>query len=175
MSFLRAHWRAIVVALALAGAFLLGRAGRPSPRVEIRKEFVEVVKWKDRIVERVVTVTVQAEAKKVYLWRQAVTLPDGTHVETHQESSEVTSLTQATGTTDKQHDHEQQSSLTQAALSVSDPHRASWGLGAGVEASLRDLEPELRIEGSYRAAGPLWLRAAVSTGGTASVNAAVEW
>lgn len=81
ITFLRAHWRKLAVALALALAFASGRAGRPLPDVEV----VEL----ERVVEREVEVVRwrEAEAKTRIVYRDRTTAPDGT---TRDQSTTIT-------------------------------------------------------------------------------------
>jgi hypothetical protein len=79
LAFLRAHWRAVTGVVALVVAFLLGHGCKPQPRIEYRDRVVTKTEWKDRIVEKTVTVAAKEEQKERVTHRHEVIAPDGTH------------------------------------------------------------------------------------------------
>jgi len=86
ISFLRAHWRKLAVALGLVLAFAFGRAGRPLPDVEV----VELER--ERVVEVEVVRWMEAEAKTRVVYRDRTTAPDGT---TRDQSTTITTTDRA--------------------------------------------------------------------------------
>jgi hypothetical protein len=78
LSWLRANWReALGVALAF---FAIGWAAHhQKPRIEYRDRVVTKTEWKDRIVEKTVTVAAKEEQKERVTHRHEVIAPDGTH------------------------------------------------------------------------------------------------
>ncbi len=137
----------------LVGAFSAGRFSAPL-KVETRD--VERVVFKDRVVEKVVTVEAKAKTRIVY--RERETKPDGTVTEREHERTDT--KTDTTKTDDKDRvvegktDHER---VTVTTL------RPSWRVGVLVGASFQ--QPLLPISGplvlgasaEYRLVGGLWV------------------
>lgn len=162
---------AACVVAALAAAFGAGRFSAPM-KVETRD--VERVVYKDRIVEKIVTVTAKAERRIVY--RDRVVTPDGTVTEREVERTASREVERSTD--DKTTTREGSS---ERVIERTVTQRPNWRVGVLVGASLRD--PLLPIAGplvlgaqvDYRIAGPFSVGLWANTGGAAGLAVSIEF
>lgn len=154
-----------------AGAFAAGRFAAPM-KVETRE--VERVVFKDRVVEKVVTVTLAAKTKIV--WRDRVVAPDGTT--TTREVEKTDTREDTTRTDDRVATSE--GTTEREAVTIT-TNRPGWRVGALVGLSLR--EPLLPIAGPLilglsaerRLIGGLWAGLWIQTGGSAGLSLSLEF
>lgn len=165
----------VVVLVALVGAFSAGRFSAPL-RVETRE--VEKVVFKDRIVEKVVTVEVKGKTETKVVYRDRVITKDGTITEHEVEKTATKEDTTRTGNSDTTTTHDGSSEhLSEKVVTL----RPNWRVGALVGASIRD--PLLPIAGplvigleiDYRIVGGLSVGIWANTFGAAGVALAFEF
>lgn len=169
MTFLVSHWRALLVCLLLAGAFVGGYMAHPDApaRVEVQEKVV----YKDRVVEVEKRVEVKAATKVVY--RDRVITRDGTVTEHEVEKTETKSDTRTdTSKTAEKQGHSETSSQTRVAS-------PDWRVGAlvGLDArSLAPLTPSYGVIVERRILGPvsagIW---ALNTGPQVGLVLSVEF
>ncbi len=119
----------IVGIAALFGvAFAAGRYSSPTPDV---KE-VERIVYRDKVVEKIVTVTVESEAKRVVIYRERTTKPDGTITEREAEhvATDTKVKTDLSSVRDAETDLRRDTSKTVTAS------RPQWRVGALIGADL---------------------------------------
>lgn len=163
------------VLLALAGAFSVGRFTAP---VVTETRDVEHVVYKDRVVEKVVTVQAAAKVRTRVVYRDRVTTPDGTVTEHEQDSTHTDERADATTTTNTTSEHAGESH-TERTVTIT--LRPQWRVSVLAGASLRD--PLLPLAGplvlgaevDYRIAGGLTAGLWVNTVGAAGLSLALEF
>lgn len=157
--FLKDHWRAVAVSLALLGAFATGRFATPTKTVT-------------QTVERVVTktVTVKAKARVVYRDRTVIQKPDGTVERRDVERTEQTTVAAT--------EHEAEHAATVTVTASPPQWRAS--LLAGVDfphldrpALLGPIQLGAMVE--RRIAGPLWIGAWGMSSGVGGLALSLEF
>lgn len=167
---------AVCVSLALlAGAFSVGRFTAP---VVTETRDVEHVVYKDRVVEKVVTVQAAAKVITRVVYRDKVTTPDGTVTEHEHETTGEHENTDTTTKTDTVADHASET-VTEHTKTVT--LRPKWRVSLLAGASLKD--PLLPIAGplvlgaevDYRIAGGLSAGLWLNTVGAAGLSLAWEF
>lgn len=167
---------AVGVSLALlAGAFSAGRFTAP---VVTETRDVERVVYKDRVVEKIVTVQAAAKAITRVVYRDRVTTPDGTVTEHEKETTGEHETTDTTTKTNTVADHTGETVAEHTKIVTLRPQ---WRVSLLAGASLRD--PLLPIAGplvlgaevDYRIAGGLSVGLWVNTVGAAGLSLALEF
>lgn len=169
--FLLRHWRAALVLLLIAGAFVGGYAThRPADRI------VERVEYRDRVVERKVEAKAADKVRTVVVYRDRVTKPDGTKVE-HTETREASDARSVT-------EHVDDKAETREATRVVEAPRPAWRVGmlAGADARNARLlppDPGPPVLGGFverRVVGPLSVGVwGLNAGPTVGVSLSVEF
>jgi hypothetical protein len=163
------------VLVAIVGAFSAGRFSAPL-KVETRE--VEKVVFKDRIVEKVVTVEVKAKAETKTVYVDRVITKEGTVTERIVERTVTKEDTKKTGNTDTDTTTDRTTERTTEKVVTLRPN---WRVGALVGASLKDpLLPiagplVLGLEVDYRLIGGLSVGLWANTYGAAGVALAFEF
>lgn len=167
---------AVGVSIALlAGAFSIGRFTAP---VVTETRDVERVVYKDRVVEKVVTVQAAAKVVTRVVYRDKVTTPDGTITERETETTGEHENTDTTTETDTVADRASET-VTEHTKTVT--LRPQWRVSLLTGASLRD--PFIPLAGplvlgaevDYRIAGGLSAGLWVNTVGAAGLSLALEF
>lgn len=165
----------VVVALALVGAFTAGRFSAP---LQVETRNVERVVFKDRVVEKVVTVQTAAKVETKVVYRDRVVTKDGEVRERIVERTDTKEDTKATGTEERVATSE---GTAERETKTTTTLRPDWRVGVLVGASLSTpfvpiagplvlgLEVDRRIVGGLSAG--LW----VNTVGAAGLSVAFEF
>lgn len=164
-----------VILLALAGAFVGGRYTAP---VKVETRDVEHVVYKDKIIEKVVTVTVQAKAETKIVYRDRVVTKDGT---VHEREVERTATHEDTNT--KTDDHRAETSTGAATVErvTITTLRPDWRVAVLAGAQIR--EPLLPLTGPLvlgfevdrRLIGGLSVGVWANTGGAVGGSVSLEF
>lgn len=147
---------AAVILAALVGSFSAGRFSAPL-KVETRD--VERVVFKDRIVEKIVTVEVKAKAETKIVWRDRVITKEGVVTEHEIEKTDTKEDTKKTADVDRVVTRDAERVVTVEKIVTLRP---SWRVGVLAGASFQTpLLPiagplVLGVEAQYRIAGGLW-------------------
>lgn len=159
----------------LAGAFSVGRFTAP---VVTETRDVERVVYKDRVVEKIVTVQAAAKVITRVVYRDRVTTPDGTVTERETEKTDEHVTTDTTTKTDTVADHTGET-VTEHTKTVT--LRPQWRVallaGASLQAPLLPIAGPLVLgaEIDYRIAGGLSAGLWVNTVGAAGLSLALEF
>lgn len=163
------------VALALVASFVGGRFSAPL-KVETRD--VEKVVFKDRVVEKIVTVEKAAKVETKIVYRDRVIMKDGTITEREVEKTDAKTDTEKTADASKVEVREVEKLVTVEKITTLRP---DWRVGILAGASIREplvpiagplvlgLEVDRRIIGGFSAG--VW----VNTSGAAGVALSLEF
>jgi hypothetical protein len=147
MTLILAHWKKILLIVALVAAFLAGRGLKPQPEIVV----------KEKVVEKIVEKVVEKKNEQVNKVKKTITKPDGTIIVEEKEEWQIKTNTVKQIESDKKTD----------TLSVS-KMLSKYRLGFQAEIPIDKLlnEPlkdnlDYSINGGLRLIGPLWLESGI--------------
>ena len=149
MTLILAHWKKILLIVALVAAFLAGKGLKPEPEIVV----------KEKVVEKIVEKVVEKKNEQVKKVTETIKKPDGTVIIVEKEDRQTKTDTVKETETDKKTD----------TLASSKAVQSKYRLGVMVEAELpRAFKEPLKESLDYsviagmRAIGPVWLESGFS-------------
>jgi hypothetical protein len=155
----------------LVAAFAVGRFSSREPDVRD----VERIVYQDRVVEKVVTVTVKEEAKRVVIYRDRVIKPDGTRIEREVEKTETDTKIADTRTGEKVDTREGTKDREHVVTSPLPQWRVGALVGVGLRVDPFVLVPAYGAHVERRIAGPFFVGVWGLHTGTAGLSLSLEF
>ncbi len=155
----------------LLAAFAVGRYTARAP--EVRD--VERIVYQDRVVEKIVTVKVTEEAKRVIVYRDRVVKPDGTRIEHEVEKTETDTKIADTRTGEKKEKREGTKDREHVVTSPLPQWRVGALVGVGLRLDPLVLVPAYGAHVERRIAGPFFVGVWALHTGVAGLSLSLEF